>query len=134
MVGGFFKRFTFRVKPKPVPVPPVPVGDLPKQRHQGQKVEAKEVRELAELIRLRYTLDVDLWNHRFTKPRDRHIIEDKIRKADATLAKVRGIVDSWDVPDAFEEDGQDWSKLRNIKRRVGAEGKRNWAINPPWQT
>lgn len=134
MVGGFLKKLVIRGKPKATLAPPVSVGDIPRPRHRGQRVEAKEVRELAELIRLRYTLDVDLWNLRYTKPRDRHIVQDKIRKADAVLAKIRGILDCWDAPEVFEEDGQDWSKLRDIKKRIGAEGKRNWAANPPWHT
>jgi hypothetical protein len=129
--GKLSKMFSTR-KPKDSPTAHVLIWDLPKQRLPGQKVTPKEVRELLDLIRKRYYLDVEIWSLRHARPRDREILEDKIRIAEAALAKLCRIVDSWDTPDAFASS-EDYAKFLEIKRRLHAEGKRDWVANPPWE-
>jgi len=109
----------------------IPKADLPKKRPEREKVKAEEVRELCELIRRRYTLDLSLWDLRHARERDRPPILDEVQKAEATLAKIRRILHSWDGADLFDSK-KDWVKVQEIKRRVGLEGKRNWVNNPPW--
>ena len=116
-------------RPKP---PVVDAGDIPRPLEPGQKVQPEEIRDLGELIRKRYELDVEIWDLRYVKPRDRPVVEDMMRRSDATLRKIRGTIHAWDSPDAFESH-KDWTKLQEIKVRIEADGKRLWADNPPWK-
>jgi hypothetical protein len=119
--------------PTPVPaLPPLPPGDQPTPILLGQKVSALEVRDLNELIRKRYALDVEIWSKRDCQPRDRKVIEDKMRRSDAALAKIMGIVRLWDKREVWESEA-DWQRLRVIRQRLeGEDGKRVWKGNPPW--
>ena len=111
--------------------PAVPPGDIPKALMPGLKVQPEESRNLRELIRKRYELDVEIWGLRHVKKRDRHIVEDKMRRSDATLQKIFRTVCAWDSPNAFESQ-KDWAKLQEIKKRIEEGGKRFWAADPPW--
>ncbi|KAI9773909.1 MAG: hypothetical protein M1840_006135 [Geoglossum simile] len=111
--------------------PTIPPGDLPQALAPGRKVKPKEIRDLRDLIRKRYELDVEIWDLRFVRPCDRHIVEDKMRRSDAALQKIRRIIRAWDSRDAFESL-DDWEKLQEIKLRIESGGKRIWADGPPW--
>ena len=98
----------------------------------GQKVSGVDIRDLNELIRKRYALDVEIWSKRYCMARDRKVIEDKMRRSDAALARIMSIVRSWDRPEVWESDA-DWQRLRTIRDRLEEEGgKRIWKNNPPW--
>ena len=127
-----FRDLVHRIRPKPTDKTQEDYhGDRPRPRHKGQKVEPRELRELCELIRKRYSLDVEIWSLRKTRLRDRHIVQDKMRKAEATLRKIDRIVDSWDTEDAFSTE-QDLEKFRQIKRRIKMGGKRDWENQSPF--
>jgi hypothetical protein len=125
-------RPTSQIKKKVVEVYKIPYADLVPQRAHGQKVGSEEVRELCELIRKRYALDVDIWSLRDARSRDRDAVWVLIRRADAALAKIQRTLDSWDREDLFDSH-QDWIKLQDIKKRMDAVGKRDWMNNPPWK-
>jgi len=124
---NIFRRPRSQVTQKPDPPP----GDIPKPLAPGQKVKPEEVRGLGELIRKRYELDVEIWDLRHVQPYNRPVVEDKMRRSDATLQKISATIAAWDSPDAFESP-TDWAKLQEIKKRINAGGKRIWAVNPPW--
>jgi hypothetical protein len=107
------------------------LGDISQPLARGQKVKPDEVRELADLIRKRYKLDVEIWDLRHVQPHNRPVVKDKMRQSDATLQKISATIAAWNSPDAFESP-KDWAKMQEIKKRIKASGKRNWALNPPW--
>jgi hypothetical protein len=109
----------------------VPSADLPKHHIAGEKIKAEEIRELCDLVRKRFALDVEIWNLRYAKERDRDRVREKIDKADATLAKIRRTLASWDRRDMFESV-EDWEVLEDIKGRINLDNKRDWITNPPW--
>lgn len=115
---------------KPAVPAPLAQGDAPKALMPGLKVQPEDIRNLCELIRQRYALDVEIWDLRHVKRRDRHLVEDKMRRSDAMLRKIYRTVCEWDNPKAFESE--DWDKLQQIKIRIEEDGKRIWATNPPW--
>jgi hypothetical protein len=125
------KRWSSRPKSEINGTVAVPPADLPKHRIRGEKVKAEEIRELCELVRKRFSLDVEIWNLRYAKERDRNKVKEKIDKADAALAKIRRILASWDRRDLFESV-EDWEVLQDIKGRIDLDGKRDWMTNPPW--
>jgi hypothetical protein len=109
----------------------VPDGDMVMPRQKGQKVEPKELRELCELIRQRYSLDVEIWSLRRTLHTNRKAVEDKMRQSDAILKKINRIVDFWDSEDAFP-NAIDRAKFQAIKESIKLDGKRNWAKDSPF--
>jgi hypothetical protein len=132
MVFNRLKNLTKIGGAKPEKNPPgIADGDVVKPRRKGQKVEPKEIRELCELVRKRYSLDVEIWSLRKTKPRDRRFVKEKMNKADATLQKINRILDSWDTAEAFTSDS-DRAKFQEIRRRIKMDGKRDWAKDSPF--
>lgn len=113
------------------PTPPSP-GDQLAPLPPGYKLTPLEIRDLNELIRNRYTLDIDIWNKRNCKPRDRHIVEDIMRRSDATLLKIMMTVELWDRPDIWEVSS-DWQRLQTIRRKLDEGNQKRWANNPPWE-
>jgi hypothetical protein len=106
-----------------------PGDDIP-QRRQNQLVTSDELRELGELIRERYRLDMLLHHLRNRTSYEGDVIRENIRRSTAVLAKIRRLVDSFDRPDLFETR-DDHYKLLEIKRRIYEGGKRDWTRNPP---
>jgi hypothetical protein len=146
MVGKLFKRWSRPVSSSSgnTTLPPwsesgsktngsvaVPPADLPKPRYKGQKVKPEEIRELCNLVRKRYAVDGDLWDLRHAKDRDRSKVWERIDKAEATLAKIRRILASWDSPELFSS-AEEWEQFQDIKARIHLDNKRDWIANPPW--
>ncbi|KAH8685429.1 hypothetical protein BGZ60DRAFT_395168 [Tricladium varicosporioides] len=98
----------------------------------GHIVTASDLRALNELILQRYTLDAWIWRLKKCKPRDKDIVIEKGRQADAALARIMAMVRAWDNPDVWAEE-EEWAKLREIRARLERDGKRVWEGNPPWK-
>jgi hypothetical protein len=90
-----------------------------------------EVRELHDLIRRRYALDVSIWGKQNCVPRNRPAVKEEMHRADAVLLRILSLVQAWDTPEAWESHA-DWQRLRAIKEKLEMEGKREWAKHPPW--
>ncbi|KAE9364683.1 hypothetical protein N431DRAFT_431509 [Stipitochalara longipes BDJ] len=94
-------------------------------------IPALEIRDLNELIRVRYALDVEIWSLRHCRRADRPIVEDKMRRSDAALERILGIVRAWDTLQAWDST-EDWLRMREIRQRLEMDNKRVWAEDPPW--
>jgi len=103
----------------------------PQIQERPARVQPEEIRNLGDLIRKRYELDNEIWCLRDVGLRDRSVVEDRMRRSDAILYKINKIISGWDKPGAFKST-EDWNKMREIKRRIEAEGKRIWEKQPPW--
>lgn len=119
-----------------LPVSPIsirlPPGDQPSVFPPGHKISPIEIRELNELIRKRYALDIEIWSKRSCRPRDRHLVEEMMRRSDLALLKIKAIVHMWDTPEVWKSQA-DWNRLRDIRQRLEMEnGQRLWSDNPPW--
>jgi len=106
-------------------------ADHPRARAKGQKVTPEELRRLRELMRQRYALDLEIWSLRKVGNHNKPIVLDKMKRADALLACIRATVLSMDSRDYFHADDE-YEKLKEVKARVLAAGKRDWVRNPPW--
>ncbi|KAF2650704.1 hypothetical protein K491DRAFT_697044 [Lophiostoma macrostomum CBS 122681] len=100
-------------------------------RSATQKVTAEELRELRELIRHKYKLDVYIWGKRNVKEFSRPEVEEKMRQADAALDAIQNRVEGWDKNELFGSDTE-YRKFVEVKRRVMDEGKARWMDTPPW--
>ena len=105
-------------------------GDIVVPRGPKQLVKKEELRELGELIRERYKLDMLLYNLRDKTSYEDDVIDENTIKANAALEKIKRLVNSFDRHDLFT-DPRDYEKLREIKRRIYEGGKRDWKKHPP---
>jgi hypothetical protein len=117
---------------KQKPTEEVQIGDKIPDRPNGQKVKAEELKDLRELIRRRYALDIEIWEFRDVLPADRQVVLPKLVQADALLAKIRRILVFMDRKDIFENENQ-YKTFCDIKDRMLAPGKRVWTKQPPWE-
>jgi hypothetical protein len=128
--------------------PPMPASralriEAPVQRHiqkpQPQKrpipvsyVTNAMIRELRELIRYRYALDCKIWSiGKKVKSYQRDTVEADMRRSDAALSTIKGILNSWDRQEYFATQEQ-FERFREIKDRILRANTRTWATHPPW--
>jgi hypothetical protein len=137
-MGGFLKKLSTLVSTSstlvPTRVPSIPPLVLSNEPHllSRQKVSPEELRDLHELIKQRYELDVWIWSHRKCYPADRWKVRKEMDRADEILARITNLMHLWDTADVWETM-EDWRKLRDVKRRLEEGGKREWASHPPWE-
>lgn len=97
-----------------------------------QTISTDTLRELRDLIRTRYELDVEIWSLRKVRKPDRPIVEEKMERADAVLTEIFAIVRAWDSTEKSWTKSE-WEKAKDIQKRILADGKRLWSSNPPWE-
>jgi hypothetical protein len=95
-------------------------------------VSPETLRDLRELLRTRYELDIKIWNLRKVRKPDRPVVEEKMERSDAVLGEIMNIIQAWDGSESSWSPGE-WEQAQEIIRRIEAEGKREWAGNPPWE-
>lgn len=114
--------------PEPVQQPKV----LQRQPERVTYVTAENIRELRELIRYRYTLDVEIWEKRNVKRFQQYLIKPKMTRADAALATIIATLENWNRQEFFKTR-EEYERFCEIKRRIDEGDKRNWTKNPPWE-
>ena len=123
-------------------VPPLPVITpqqrmLEKLQRQTQpapvqRITAQQIRELRELIRYRYSLDIEIWRQRGVKQFKRDKLTENMRRSDAALEVIRRTLLEWDRRELFESDAEH-QKFIEIKNRLLRGVKASWVQNPPWE-
>jgi hypothetical protein len=89
------------------------------------------LRNLRELIRTRYELDMEIYRLKDVRGPDRPFVEKKMQRSDAVLAEIWAIVSTWeDNPEIWHK--KEWELAVEVRERLFAEGKRLWVNNPPW--
>lgn len=108
-----------------------------KQEREDQRLQKmrqttpKALRELRDLIRERYQLDIEIWNLKGARGPDRPIVQKMMDKADAVLFEILARVETWTENEgAWTED--EWKTAQVVRNRIMAHGKREWKDNPPW--
>lgn len=102
-----------------------------KKRERIKKTTPEALRDLRDLIRQRYQLDMHIWSLKGARAPDRPIVEEAMVKADSVLQEICEIVDTWEQNEAFWTP-QEWALASRIKEQVMKGGKRVWRNNPPW--
>jgi hypothetical protein len=136
-------KLSFRRKSKSLnvaspssPPPPPPTtfeGDNPPQHQSGKPISALEVRELRDLILLRYSLDVKIWSDRGVGDFEYPEVEMQMRQADAALKKIREVLEIWHDKKVPWNNPDDKNKLDNILEKINLPGKQHWEGHPPWE-
>lgn len=105
-----------------------------RQNRQKKFLEAspETLRNLRDLIRLKYKLDIEIWGLRGARKPDRWIVEQKMEQADAVLAEVMEMVQLWEHQSDGAWDDAEWERVQDICSRLQAGGIRIWADNPVW--
>jgi hypothetical protein len=97
-----------------------------------KEASPETLRNLRELIRNKYQLDVEIWRLRGARKPDRWIVESKMEKADAVMSEIRAMVGVWTDNSDRRWDPEEWEKVQDIRRRLDSSGIRNWAEEPLW--
>jgi hypothetical protein len=104
---------------------------LSNEKKKQKMVSAMKLRELRDLIRLRYELDLEIWMLRGVRAPDRPIVEEKMERADAVLHTIIDTLHAWeDTRSSWTTE--EWDKLGEVYGRIAEDGKRWWMKNPPW--
>jgi hypothetical protein len=97
-----------------------------------KQTSPETLRDLRELIRERYELDVKIWALRSVRKQDRPIVQNKMDKADAVMEDILLMVDMWGDNSDGRWDSEEWEKVGIIRKKLFEGGHRRWADNPPW--
>jgi len=89
------------------------------------------LRELRDLVRTRYQLDMEIWSLRGARGPDRPFVIEKMVRADAILMEIYSMVETWE-PNDFLWTPNQWKLAQDIKERILKDNKRWWENNPPW--
>src|ERR1700753_3165560 len=79
-----------------------------------EKVKSEDLRDLRELIRRRYALDVEIWEKKDIIYGSRPKVKELMDKSDAMLKQIEDIVRKLDSRDCFESDIE-YKKALKIK-------------------
>jgi hypothetical protein len=92
------------------------------------------LRNLRDLIRRKYELDVAIWADRKVRRPDRPFVVANMERADAVLEEIGNIVGTWgeDNRDGMWKD-HEWQLAQEIYLKLHEDGKRWWRDNPPWE-
>jgi hypothetical protein len=103
-----------------------------RQRDEVRTSNSPEaLRELRELIRRRYELDMDIWQSRSKLASTRPLTQRKMVEADGILREILARVEKWDEASGW--DDEDWDLAEEVKARLEKGGKRDWLKEPPWK-
>jgi len=116
---------------------------LEKQLHDQEKTRQRDevrnsnslkaLRELRELIRARYELDICVWNARDVLEANRPNVEKKMIQSNAILQDIQSRVQKWSGEDpASGWTPEEWKLAQEVKTRLLAPGKRDWIKEPLW--
>lgn len=95
-------------------------------------ITADNIRELRELIRYKYALDIEIWKQREVKEYARDHCKENMRRSDAALVTLKNTLVAWDRREFFTSDDE-YDKFRDIKDRLMTGDKIVWEKSPPWE-
>ena len=90
------------------------------------------LRDLRELIRNRYQMDVEIWGLRSARKPDRPKVLEKMVVADAIMEEILTTISTWENQQDGNWTDEEWDRVQEIKERLQSDGKRVWEGNPPW--
>jgi hypothetical protein len=105
------------------------------QRHPNivrSRIKPEKLRDLRELIRKRYALDVEIWEKKDIVYGSRSVVQELMDRSDATLREIEDIILDFDSRECFDSE-MDHRKFQRIKDLIFQSGKRDWNQDPPWQ-
>jgi hypothetical protein len=105
---------------------------LPKPLKPTHHITAENIRELREMIRYRYGLDIEIWKQRGLKGHMRDNLKENMRRSDAALLAIRKTLQDWDRREFFATEEQ-YQKFQEIKHRLMTGNKMDWEKNKPWE-
>jgi len=108
-----------------------------KDKRKAQLKKMKEsspetLRDLRELIRNRYQMDVEIWGLRRARKPDRPKVLEKMVIADAIMEEILTTISTWENQQDGNWNDEEWDRVQEIKERLQKDGKRVWEGNPPW--
>jgi len=97
-----------------------------------KEASPETLRDLRELIRNRYQMDVEIWGLRSARKPDRPKVLEKMVVADAIMEEILTTISTWENQQDGNWTDEEWDRVQEIKERLQSDGKRVWEGNPPW--
>ena len=98
-----------------------------------QQAAPETLRDLRELIRNRYELDVKIWSMWHTRKPNRPYVQKDMDKADVIMEEILCLINAWgNTRDTARWSKEEWEKVEIIRTKIREGGYRTWANNPPW--
>lgn len=97
-----------------------------------REASAETLRDLRELIRSRYEMDVTIWSLRNARRPDKPIVHGHMDKADAIMDEILLMIEAWGDNSDGRWNEEEWAKVEIIRKKVRTGGYRTWTDNPPW--
>ncbi|KAI9867896.1 MAG: hypothetical protein M1813_007718 [Trichoglossum hirsutum] len=86
-------------------------------RQPEDKITSQDLRECRELIRAKFALDVDIYNHRDSS-HSRDFVEDMKRRSVGALGDIKTMVEEWERRKRGEWSREERKLVREIHRRL----------------
>ncbi|KAH7078750.1 hypothetical protein BKA63DRAFT_250499 [Paraphoma chrysanthemicola] len=102
------------------------------KRLRIKQASPETLRDLRELIRDRYELDVKIWGLRGARKPDHPIVQKKMEKSDAVMEEILHMVSLWGDNSDNSWNPVEWEKVNIIRKKLEDGGHRVWANDPPW--
>ncbi|KAH7073279.1 hypothetical protein FB567DRAFT_537431 [Paraphoma chrysanthemicola] len=102
------------------------------KRLRIKQASSETLRDLRELIRDRYELDVKIWGLRGARKPDHPIVQKKMVKSDAVMEEILHMVSLWGDNSDNNWNPVEWEKVNIIRTKLEDGGHRVWANDPPW--
>ncbi|ORY13861.1 hypothetical protein BCR34DRAFT_253151 [Clohesyomyces aquaticus] len=103
------------------------------EKHSRIKAASPEtLRDLRELIRDKYQLDLEIWELRNARRPDRWIVDVKMEKADAVVSEIMAMVVVWERREDGDWNDDEWERVQEIRERLMSGGIRIWANESIW--
>lgn len=103
------------------------------QKEYDTSVSPKSIKELRDMIRDKYRLDLSVWSQRDVLEDERELIERDYKLADNYLEKICNIVENWN--ESYFDTEEEWQVARMIQDGI-KKNERNhtfWSSQPPWE-
>ncbi|KAJ9663047.1 hypothetical protein H2198_001039 [Neophaeococcomyces mojaviensis] len=83
-------------------------------RERLRKTTPEALRHVRDLIRIRYYLDIHIWNCRGVQKADRALVMQEAAKADAILQEIYDIIGTWEES-LFPDNPEEWRVAKKIR-------------------
>lgn len=92
------------------------------------------LRDLRELIRDKFELDVRIWGLRGARKPNRPIVEKKMEKSDGVMEEILYMVGLWGDNSDNRWSDEEWERVELIRQKLHEGGHIKWATSQkPWE-
>jgi hypothetical protein len=119
-----FERSIEKYYPQDPDTPPMPAYAETIEQDAKQGISSQDLRECRELIRVKFALDVDVYNLRDVAERYRPLVEEKMRRSEGAMIDIRKKINGWKAA-KDQWTAEEWAKVEDLHYRVNGPHPEN---------